>query len=101
MIRHLVFFKFKPDTPEDRITELEGRFGALSGLIPEIRGYEFGRDIVRSDRSYDFALFSTFENLKALQRYQVHSSHLAVLELIKTICADIRAVDYEVEGGSA
>ncbi len=101
MIRHLVFFKFKPDIQEDRITELEGRLGALPGLIPEIKGYEFGRDIVRSDRSYDFALFSTFEDRKALQRYQVHSSHAAVLELIKTICADIKAVDYELEGGGA
>jgi len=99
MIRHLVFFKFKPDTPEDRVAELEGRLGALPGVIPEIKGYEFGRDIVGSDRSYDFALFSTFEDLEALQRYQVHAGHVAVLELLKTICADIKAVDYTVEGG--
>lgn len=99
MIRHLVFFKFKPGTGEDQISDLETRLGALPAIIPEIKGYEFGRDIVRSERSHDFALYSTFENLETMKRYQNHPRHLAALELIKEICADIRAVDYETEGG--
>lgn len=98
MIRHLVLFKFKPDTQADQIADLAGRLGALPGVIPEIKGYEFGRNILPSDRSYDFALYSTFEDPDGLQRYQTHASHLAALELIKSICADIRAVDYEVQG---
>lgn len=96
MLKHIVFMKFKPTTQEADIVDLEKSLGALPDVIPEIKGYEFGRDIVKTDRSYDFALVSAFEDLDALKGYQVHPEHVLVLEKVKKLVDDIRAVDYLV-----
>ncbi len=95
MLHHIVLFKFKPDTGEERIAALETMLEALPDQIIEIQLYEFGRDVVRSDRSYDFALVSGFANLAAMQRYQVHPEHQKVIALVREICEDVRAVDFE------
>lgn len=101
MIRHVVFMTFKGDADPAKIEEMERRLGALPGIVPEIRSYEFGRDVVRSERSCDFALVSGFDDLDALGRYQKHARHQEALAVILEICSEIRAVDYAVEGGES
>jgi hypothetical protein len=96
MLKHVVFMKFKSTATEAEIAELEQALAALPAAIPEIKGYEFGRDVVKSERSYDFALVSTFENLDSLQRYQIHPDHVVVLGKVKKLCDSILAVDFEV-----
>lgn len=95
MIRHIVFFKFKSSTSETEIKKLEDGLGALPGIIQEIRQYEFGRDIVRSERSFDFALISAFADLDSLRRYVAHPEHQKVLKHINEICDSIKSVDFE------
>jgi hypothetical protein len=99
MIQHVVFLKFKPETTEAMISEIETGLGALPGRIPEIRHYAFGRDVVRSQRSYDFALVSMFEDLDALKRYSGHPDHQAVLEKILAATENVLAVDFETDKG--
>ena len=94
MLKHVVLFKFKPDVKEADIADLEKRLAALPGAIPEIQEYVFGRDVIHSERSYDFALVSGFADLKAMERYQKHPDHLPVLELVKRICSTVLAVDF-------
>ncbi len=96
MIRHVVFFKFKPAVTEDEIKRLEEGLGALPRLIAEIKGYEFGRDVVRSERAYDFALISTFDNMESLGRYISHEEHRKVLKLVGEICDSVKSVDFEI-----
>jgi hypothetical protein len=94
MLKHLVFFKFHPDVSEDRIRDMETGLGALPGIIPEIKYYDFGRDVVRSERSFDFGLISHFDDRESLQRYAAHPEHQKVLDIIREISADIAAVDF-------
>jgi hypothetical protein len=96
MIKHVVFMKFKAGVTEKDITELERAMAKLPGRIPEIKEYQFGRDIVRSERSYDFALVSAFEDLDALKRYQPHPDHFPVLAKVKEMCETILAVDFKL-----
>ncbi len=96
MLRHLVFFRFNDGVREEEIRDLEQSLAALPGIIPEIDGFEFGRDVVRSERSYDFALVSTFADLTAMQRYQVHPEHQAVLAKVRQLCSSVVVVDYQV-----
>ena len=95
MLRHLVFFRFKPGVREDEIIDLQDSLRSLPGRIPDISGFEVGRDVVRSERSYDLALFSTFEDLPAMQRYQVHPDHQAVVAKVRQLCDSVVAVDYQ------
>jgi len=94
MLKHVVFFKFKPEVKEAEIVELEKGLAALPGAIPEIQEYAFGRDVIHSERSYDFALVSGFADLKAMERYQKHSDHIRVLEVVKRVCSTVLAVDF-------
>ena len=94
MLHHIVMMKFKPGVSEEDINRMAQLLDALPERITEIQTYEFGRDIVRSERSYDFALVSGFANLEAMQRYQVHPDHQKALTHIRAICEDICAVDF-------
>jgi len=94
MLRHVVFFKFKEGVGEEQIADLESSLAALPPVIPEILSYEFGRDTVRSERSYDLALVSTFRDLESLHRYQKHPDHQMVLKKVNDLCGSVLAVDF-------
>lgn len=97
MIQHMVSLKFKPDTSEDDIRTLEQMLEALPDRIVEIHTYEFGRDIVGSERSFDFGLVSLFANVEALRRYQEHPEHQKVIRHIQTVCDRVVTVDFPYE----
>ena len=94
MLKHVVFFKFKLGIGEEEIVDLEKSLAELPPVIPEILTYEFGRDVVRSERSYDLALVSTFKDLDSFQRYQKHSDHQIVLQKVNNLCESVLAVDF-------
>jgi quinol monooxygenase YgiN len=98
MIHHIVMLKFKPGIDEEQIDELAAMLDELPNKIIEIHLYEFGRDMLNTDRSYDFALVSLFANVQALGRYQKHPEHLRVLEKIDALCEDVKTVDFEDTG---
>ena len=100
MLRHVVFFKFKKRVGEVEIADLEQSLAALPSAIPEILIYEFGRDVVRSERSYDLALVSTFKDFDSLQRYQKHPDHQIVLKKINELCESVLAVDFLTDPNS-
>jgi quinol monooxygenase YgiN len=95
MLKHVVFFKFKPEAGETEIADLQNSLRALPAVIPEIREFIVGRDVVRSERSYDLALISAFDDLAAMGRYQVHPDHQAVIAKVKTLCSGVVAVDFD------
>ena len=94
MLKHVVFFKFKPGAGEEEMVDLEKRLAGLPPIIPEILSYEFGRDMIRSERSYDLALVSTFKDLESLQHYQKHPDHQVVLKKVNDLCESVLAVDF-------
>ena len=95
MINHVVLMKFKPDISDEAIDDLEKSLDDLPNKIVEIQAYEFGRDRVHSEQSYDFALVSLFANLEAVKRYQEHPAHLKVLQKITRMAENILVVDFE------
>ena len=95
MINHVVLMKFKTEVTDDQIDELEKSLDDLPNRIIEIHTYEFGRDLQRSEKSYDFALVALFANLEAVKRYREHPAHLKVLKQIKTLCENIWTVAFE------
>ena len=97
MLHHIVLMKFNSDVKEEDVVRLEALLEALPDHVIEIQTYEFGRDVVRSERSYDFALVSGFANLEAMRRYQIHPEHQKVVAHIRSICEDLCAVDFDSE----
>lgn len=95
MINHIVLLKFKAGVDEVDIEELERMLDDLPNKIVEIHTYEFGRDLVHSARSYDFAIVALFANLDTLERYQTHPQHLPIMKKIQEICESVNTVDFE------
>lgn len=93
MIRHVVMWKFKPDTREEMERFLTGLQG-LYGVIPQIRAQQVGVNCVEGN--YDAVLISDFDSLEDLETYKKDPRHVAVSALCKTIRTDRVAVDYEV-----
>ena len=94
MLNHVVLIKFKKNVADEMILELEALLEDLPNKIYEIHSFEFGRDIVHSDRSYDFALTSLFANTESLQRYQEHPDHQPVLAKLHAISEKVVTVDF-------
>jgi hypothetical protein len=95
MLKHVVLFKFKPDTTAADIDILATGLGALPEIITEIREFVFGRDVVRSERSYDFGLVSSFDDRAGLDAYAIHPDHQLVVAHVKQICSSVVAIDFE------
>ncbi len=93
MLKHVVLMTFKAGVGEADVAALESGLAALPAVIPEIRGYDFGRDR-RPERTFDFALVSTFDDEAALERSKPHPRHQEVLARVKALCDEIRAVDF-------
>jgi len=100
MVKHIVFWKLKETahgvdkaTNAARIKEmLEG----LKGKIPGLLAIEVGIDFAHTDASADLALYSEFESRAALDAYQAHPDHKAVMPYIGEARTDRVVVDYEV-----
>lgn len=95
MIKHIVFFKLKDPSPDniDRTVEV---LHNMKGKIPQLRSLEAGRDVVRSERSYDLALVVEVDHLEDLQAYQVHPVHQEVIRYINEVKDHTLSVDFEV-----
>ena len=94
MLKHVVFFNFEKGASESAVAEVEKALRGLPGIISEIKEFELGRDLLRSERSYDFALVSGFESLEKMQHYQVHPAHQKIVAKMKELCESILSVDF-------
>jgi len=95
VIRHVVFFKFKPEaSAEERKSALDA-LRDLPRKIHVIREFEVGDNIIPSPRAWDAVLLARYDNPDTLQEYSLHQEHVAVAGKLKAICAEIGSVDYE------
>ena len=94
MIKHVVLAKFKPGVTEADIAELSKKLAALPAIIPEIKGYDFGQD-VRPEKTLDFALVSTFEDMAAVKRYLAQPDHVVGGRYIRGLCESLQIIDFE------
>jgi hypothetical protein len=94
MLNHIVLIKFKASVEETDIRTIEDLLDDLPNKIVEIHQYEFGRNMVHSERSYDFALVALFANPESLQRYLEHPDHLTVVRKLSNLSENIITVDF-------
>ena len=98
MVKHLVFWKMKEMPAQQRekaIGEIKAGFEALQGVIPGLLRIEFGVDFLRSAQSSDFALYCELESRSALDAYQAHPAHQAMVPMVREVTVERRVVDYD------
>ena len=100
MVKHLVLWRLKPEargrSAAENASAIKEKLEALRGRIPGMLTIEVGVDFSRTDASCDLALYSEFESRAALDAYQAHPEHKAVMPFILEARAERRLVDYEV-----
>lgn len=101
MVKHIVFWKLKEEahgnnkaTNASLIKEkLEALNGKIEGLVKVEVGINFLDD---SAGNYDVALYSEIVSKEALDVYQNHPLHQAVLPFVREAVNNRVAVDYEI-----
>jgi ketosteroid isomerase-like protein len=74
---------------------------SLVGVVPGLLRAEVGIDFGGTEQSFDIALYAEFESAEALQGYQNHPAHQAVVSFIREARHERVVVDYERDGESA
>lgn len=100
MLRHIVLWKVKDEAlglkKWELVADLKFRLEALLGRVPEIKSLQVGLNVVKAETACDIALVADFDDLAALQRYVDHHDHQKVVEFVKQIVVERRAVDFEL-----
>ncbi len=93
MIKHIVMWKFKPDTEEQVNQFIEG-LKSLDGVIPQIKKMEVAKNCNPAN-TFDAVLISEFETMEDMETYKNDPRHVEVSNLCKSIRLERVAVDYE------
>jgi hypothetical protein len=96
MIKHIVMWKVKGSTPEEKregVRRIQAAFDGVVGVIPGLLALEVGADVSRIEYACDVVLYSEFESRQALESYATHPEHLR----IKRDLADVRIARHQVD----
>lgn len=98
MINHIVLFKLKPYSPNEKsqvLAELKTSLLALKDKISVVKYLEVGENYELDSKSYDLALISHFETIQDLDVYRVHPEHMKVVKLVGEVTVARAAVDFK------
>jgi quinol monooxygenase YgiN len=96
MIKHIVMWNLRGDTPEQKAAAaalLKQGFEGLRGRIPGLLRIEIGIDSSHIDYACDVVLYSEFESQTALDAYANHPEHLRLRQTL----GDLRTARYQVD----
>lgn len=101
MVKHIVMWNFREDFPnekkEEMAKEADARLKALVGQIPGLRLAKMRLNVMKGSNR-DLMLVSKLDTPEALDAYQTHPLHVAVVtEVIKPATCDRVCFDYLVD----
>ena len=96
MLRHLVLYIWKPETPADTLREIENAFRALPAKIPQVAEFEWGTDVSVQglSRGYTHCFVISFASEADRDAYQAHPDHQAYIALSRPHVEQIMTFDY-------
>lgn len=100
MIRHIVMWRVRGETPGERQEArrlVKESFEGLRGLIPGMLKLEVGLDSSAVDYACDVVLVTEFDSQAALDGYATHPEHLSVRERLGDIRTARFQVDYQLD----
>lgn len=97
MFRHVVLFRFTPESTADQRRAMIDGLAELPAAIPEIRSYRIGPDVAETEGNWDAAIVADFDSVDAWRVYRDHPLHQRrVSELVRPIVTDRAAVQLEL-----
>lgn len=99
-VKHIVMWRVRGETPEERRAArltIKAAFEGLRGRIEGMVHVEVGEDISAVDYACDVVLVSEFETLEALHAYASHPEHLRVRQQLGDLRVARHQVDYHAD----
>lgn len=99
MIKHVVMWKVRGTSAEERREQAEKIRAALESLrgnIPGMSSLEVGIGAGGDEQLSDVVLISTHDDWAALKAYQVHPAHVEAAREIAAVRIERRVLDFEV-----
>lgn len=97
-VRHVVLFRFTPETPADQPAAIARELRALPAAIPEIVAYTAGADAGLNEGTWDFAVVADFAGVADYMTYRDHPVHRQVIaEHIQPFVAERAAAQIETD----
>lgn len=95
MIKHIVMWRLKDENKQRNIRRIKRDLEALQGIVPGFLAIEVGVDLSSSSDSSDIVLYCKFDDQEALETYQNHPRHKAIVPLVSEARTERRVVNYE------
>ncbi len=99
MVKHIVMWRLHDEvdglSKRESAVIIKKALEELQGKIPGLLHIEAGIDFSDSDQSADIVLYSELESREALEDYQLHPLHQAVVPLVKKYTCERTVVDFE------
>jgi hypothetical protein len=97
MLRHIVLFNWKSDTPAGHAERTIEALGQLRSKIPQIRSYEFGANLRINPGTYDFTVTATFDNADDYIAYRDNPDHKTFIAEFTAPYVETRAsIQFEI-----
>jgi len=97
-LRHVVAWKLKTEDEAERRAQAQriaDSLNALRGVVPALIDITVGPDVLGGG-NWDVALVADVADAEALQAYQTHPAHEAVVDYVRSVVSSRVAVDFEV-----
>jgi heme-degrading monooxygenase HmoA len=96
VLRHIVMYKFKPETTPAQIQEVIDAFAGLPKKVDTIVGFEAGPNVSKEGKSEGFThvFVVTFKTEADLAAYLVHPAHEAYVKVVKDKREKVVVFDY-------
>ncbi len=81
-------------TKEENMNIVIERLSALPAIIPQLKSFEIGKDVLHSDMSFDMAIICRFDSVEDMDIYKNHPEHKKVSEFVKNVRSARCCVDF-------
>lgn len=99
MIKHIVMWKLQDEvqgkTKAENAKIIKESLEGLKDKVETLINIEVGINLNKSEQAYDVVLYSTFNSLEDLEKYQKHPEHLKVATFVRSVVKSRVVVDYE------
>ena len=97
MVKHIVMWRLrKSDSRAVDAETIKSLLEGLAGKVPGLLKIEVGVNFIEDANASDVVLYSEFVDRAALEAYQSHPLHLAVVPEVKARAIERRSADYFV-----
>jgi hypothetical protein len=97
-MRHIVVFKYKPQTSQAKIQQVKEAFWDLKDKIPGITAFEHGVNDSPEGKNLGFShvYMLTFTDEQARDAYLPHPEHMKFVQILQEldVLEDVFVVDY-------